>query len=163
MFYSLGSKPAPIDVQLQHLQNASPIMGLGSDGNINVVENKNGTMYTKRFSEINNGKGCGAAISYPEGARRPNQIIMTPKSVEKFYGDGVAIKMPRYGESGLVKVICQGGNSVVGYMNEAGDVVSLEGYDEKLLSKHGKESETAIKRMSKKFAKYLEKHPPKIR
>ena len=153
-----------IDAILEHYQKAYPISKLGNDGPVNFVEGKNGVMYTKKFAEQNNGKGCGAAISYAKSENRPNQLIATEKSIQRFYSDGTAIQTPRHGQKGHFSVLNNKGKTVLnGYMNEMGDVVSLSTFEKEGLKMHGKSSEKALERIIKKTGKYLEKHPIKVK
>ena len=144
--------------------DAYEITKLGADGPINRFEGKDGTLYTKRFSEVNGGKGAGAALSYQNDARFPNKLIVGKNDIQTFYNDGVAIKKPRFGKSGYFCVVGKGGNHLLyGYMNEAGDISTLSGMDKSALESQGQTSKKAIGRLMKKVGKFFENHPPKLR
>lgn len=147
-----------MDAILNHYQRAYPISQLGKEGPVNFIEGKNGVMYVKRFTELDNGRGCGAAISYTNPYNRPNKLIATKNTIQRFYNDGTAIHVPRRGQKGYFCVLNNKNNIVLnGFMNEMGDVVSLGGIEKEGLKMHGKSSEKAFERIIQKANKYLKK------
>ena len=144
--------------------DAYEIAKLGETGPIRRLDGGNGTLYTKRFSEINKGKGVGVALLYSNDTRFPNKLIATESSIQTFYNDGVAIQKPRFGKEGYFCVIGKGGNHLLyGYMNKAGDISTLSGMDKAALEAQGQTSKKAIGRLMKKVGKFFEAHPPKLR
>lgn len=144
--------------------DAYEIAKLGETGPIRRFDSENGTLYTKRFSEINGWKGAGAALSYSNDVRFPNKLIVGKSNIQTFYNDGVAITKPRFGKGGYFCVIGKGGNHLLyGYMNEAGDISTLSGMDKAALEAQGQTSKKAIGRLMKKVGKFFEAHPPKLR